>query len=169
MDGDPQFAEASFQVYDSNGSIVTSADAKPGSDSTSVHQGNGIFFIKVLDANAKYALTASAHYAGSDPQPLLGSFGQAAQFQGSGDKDTTTFHISGNIWRVHLQSGGPSEYTSVSVSIMKADGSRVDEVSVEGAQGGTDATTYIYAGAGDYYLHVLDANTTWSATIEQAG
>lgn len=38
---------------------------------------------------------------------------------------------------------------------------------MEGAQGGSQTTSYIYAGPGDYYVKVLSANTTWTVTVEQ--
>ena len=167
LKGDPQYATATFVIYDSNGSRVDSVDASVGSDSSTIHQGNDLFFIEVLVANASYTVTATARYAGPDQTFSIPSMSTAQVFTGDGDKSTPTFHISGSIWVVALQTGAPSEYTSVAAYVYKSDGSEVEELSVEGAQGGQETISYVYSGPGDYYLKFLVANTSFTATVEQ--
>jgi hypothetical protein len=167
--GDPTYADATFYVYASDGSSVDSVGGKPGHDSAVIHQGNDIFFIEVLVANAKYTVTVTADYPGPTQTFAVPKLSNLAVYKGSGDKSTPTFHVSGSIWLISVQTGTTSQYTSVTAYVMKpGSSSDVEEASVEGAQGGSKTISYVYAGPGDYYIKVLSANTTWTVTIEQS-
>ena len=168
LTGDPQFADATFFIYSSSGRRVDSVDAKPGTDSATIHAGKDVFFMEILDANASYKLTVTAKYPGPDDVFSLPAMSPVTVVSGSGDKSSPTFHVTGSVWRITIQTGTPSQYTSVTAYVVKAgETSDTSEASVEGAQGGSTATSYVYAGPGDYYIKVLSANTTWTVTVEQ--
>jgi hypothetical protein len=76
---------------------------------------------------------------------------------GTGYETTQPFKIPSSQWTLSWTITGDPQYASLTFF----------EISVEGAQGGSETVSYVYAGPGDYYLKVLDANTTWTATIEQ--
>jgi hypothetical protein len=167
--GDPTYADATFYVYASDGSSVDSVGGKPGKDSAVIHQGNDIFFIEVLVANAKYTVTVTANYPGPDQTFALPKLSNLVVYKGSGDKSTPTFHVSGSIWLIVVQTATRSQYTSVTAYVMQA-GSKddVEQASVEGAQGGSKTVSYVYSGPGDYYIKVLSANTSWTVTVQQS-
>jgi len=166
--GDAQFGSVTFEIYDSTGTNVDSVDAVPGRDSSTVHQGNDLFFMDILVANARYTVTVTSRYAGPVQAFSVPALKALKVFTGSGDKSTPSFHVSGSLFVVILQTGAPSQFTSVTVYVIDAsNGTQVSEASVEGAQGGSLTIDYVYAGTGTYYLKVLDANTTWSATVKQ--
>lgn len=167
--GDPKYADATFYVYASDGSSVDSVGGKPGQDSATIHQGDDVFFIQVLVANAAYKVTVTANYPGPDQTVAIPKLSNLAVYKGSGDKSTPTFHVSGSIWLISVQTGTPSQYTSVTAYVMRpGSDSSVEEASVEGAQKGSRTISYVYDGSGDYYIKVLSANTTWTVTVQQS-
>jgi hypothetical protein len=167
--GDPKYAEANFYVYSSDGSSVDSVGGKPGHDSATIHAGDDIFFIEVLVANATYKVIVTADYPGPDQIYAVPTLSKLATFKGSGDKSTATFHVSGSIWQIVVQTSTTSQYTSVSAYVMKAGSNDdVEEASVEGAQKGSRTVSYVYSGPGAYYIKVLSANTSWTVTVEQS-
>ncbi|HEV8486752.1 MAG TPA: hypothetical protein VGV87_24625 [Blastocatellia bacterium] len=169
LTGDATYGSASFFVYNSKGDRVDEVlDSKPGTDSSTVHEGKDVFFIEILDANASYKLTVSAKYPGPDQVFTLPAMSPVTKVSGSGSKSSPTFHITGDIWRITVQSGKPSKYTSVTAYVQKSGAdSSLSQASVEGAQGGSKVISYVYEGPGDYYIKVLSANTTWTVTVEQ--
>jgi len=167
--GDPTYADVTFYVYGSDGSSVDSVGGKPGRDSATIHQGNDVFFIQVLDANAIYKATVTAAYPGPDQTFAVPALTRLASHKGSGDKSTPTFHVSGSIWRITVQTATVSQYTSVTAYVQKPGVSTsVSEASVEGAQKGSKTVSYVYEGAGAYYIKILSANTSWTVTVEQS-
>jgi hypothetical protein len=168
ISGDPQYAEANFIVYSSNGNRVDEVGGKPGSDSATIHQGKDVFFIEVLVANATYKLTITSKYAGPDQTITLPAMTTLTTVSGSGDKSSSTFHVTGSVWRIHVHAATVDQYTAVTAYVIPAGStSNVSEASVEGAQGGQDTMSYVYVGPGDYYIKVLSANTAWTVTVEQ--
>ncbi len=166
--GDPQYAQVSFEIYNSNGDHVDSVDATPGTDSASEHQGNDVFFMDILDANAVYNVKVTADYAGADETFSLPAMTKLTTVSGSGDKSSKTFQVTGSIWRIDVHANVVSQYTAVTAYVESAaDNSDVSQASVEGAQGGRDTTSYVYVGPGSYYIKVLSANTGWTVTVEQ--
>ena len=166
--GSATYGSATFFVYDSSGDQVDSVDAKPGTDMSTIHAGKDVFFMEILDANASYTLKVIAKYPGPDQPFALPTMSRVTTVKGSGDKSSPTFHVTGKLWRITVQSGKPSQYTSVTAYVMTAgETSDLTQASVEGAQGGSKVTSYVYKGPGDYYIKVLSANTTWTVTVDQ--
>ena len=81
-------------------------------------RGNDVFFIQVLDANATYTATVTASY-GPAQTFAVPALSRLASYKGSGDKSTPTFHVSGSIWRITVQTATVSQYTSVTAYVQK--------------------------------------------------
>jgi hypothetical protein len=158
LTGDPQYADVTFFVYSSSGDEIDSIDAKPGSGSATIHQGDDVFFMEILDAKAAYTVTVTAKYPGPDQTYTVPPLTRLTTIKGSGDKSSPTFHVSGSIWAMVIQTGAPTRYTSVTAYIYRAsDNSQLSEASVEGARGGSRTISYVHSGPGDYYVKVLSA------------
>ncbi|MHB8507327.1 MAG: hypothetical protein ACYDGR_01595 [Candidatus Dormibacteria bacterium] len=150
-------------------SYVGSADSStPGPGTTTVHQGNGKFYLKILSANSKWTVSIVANYAGADHPATPPAMATVSQFSGSGDQDSPTFQVTGGHWRVHLHIGGGASASAGFFVYPKGETqSYAGDGDVNGDQGGTDVVSYIEAPPGGYYIKLLAANTSWTMTVEQ--
>ena len=99
------------------------------------------------------ALTPLAHVGGtSTPVP---TWHEIARWEGKGLKNTETFHIPSNEWRISWDTM-PGEYGEMNFQIYvhNATGSLAD---VAANVIGEDADSSIMRGAGDYYLTINTA------------
>ena len=84
-----------------------------------------------------------------------------AGWRGNGDKNTEPFQVQGNPWRILLTVRDPRSSTPrLCITVRTLDGGRVD-----GGCYRRDDTTYIYKGAGTYYLDISSADQ-WTVAVE---
>lgn len=91
-------------------------------------------------------------------------------FTGEGIKQTQPFQVTSETWRINYEfqsNTDTADVSSFSATIVNADTNDfVDVVTLESP--GSD-TSFVNAGAGNYYLEISSANATWEVTVQDCG
>jgi len=159
----PEYAGFSFYVYPEGETVSYVCDADfdgVGSDSTVCRGGPGNFYIKVLTANL-----SSWRIEITGP-PAVASL--PATFTGQGYKETPAFHVAGSSFTVKWTTASDSpEYAGFSFYIYP-EGETMSYVCDADFDGVGSDSTVCYAGQGDFYAKVLQANlTSWKLEIKE--
>lgn len=89
-------------------------------------------------------------------------------FTGNGIKDTQSFTVSSDTWRLRYDfesTTGDQQLSSFEMSVYKP-GNTIPESIITLESPGSD-TSYVNAGAGTYYLSIGSANATWTVNVEE--
>jgi len=88
-------------------------------------------------------------------------------FQGSGNKDTEDFTVPVNYWRiVYTTNANNEQYASFSIFVYPSGETAKYVAFVTFNKSGTD-TSYLRAGPGDFWIHVLAANlNSWTIEVQ---
>jgi hypothetical protein len=89
-------------------------------------------------------------------------------FTGNGIKDTQSFTVSSDTWRLRYDfesTTGDQQSSSFEMSVYKP-GNTIPESIITLESPGSD-TSYVNAGAGTYYLSIGSANATWTVNVEE--
>jgi hypothetical protein len=100
----------------------------------------------------------------SAPAPAAKTWQQIIAFEGSSTKNTQTFHVTSNEWRINW-STQPGQYGDMNFQIMVYKGEN-NLVSVAANVIGKGADTSYMRGSGDYYLMINTAQP-YKITIEE--
>jgi hypothetical protein len=89
-------------------------------------------------------------------------------FTGSGIKDTQSFTVASDTWRLRYDFESTTEDQqsgSFEMTVYKP-GNTIPESIITLERPGSD-TSYVNAGAGTYYLSIGSANATWTVDVEE--
>jgi hypothetical protein len=89
-------------------------------------------------------------------------------FTGNGIKDTQSFTVTSDTWRLRYDFESTTEdqqSSSFEMTVYKP-GNTIPESIITLERPGSD-TSYVNAGAGTYYLSIGSANATWTVNVEE--
>ena len=99
--------------------------------------------------------------AAAPSAPPASGWRQVARWQGKGSKVTEPFTVGGRPWRIVFSMRDPSfGNPQVCLVVKRPDGGRV-----EGNCHRQDDTTYVYSGAGTFFLEISSMDE-WTVTVE---
>ena len=105
--------------------------------------------------------------ASSTPTLAQGEWKTIKTFTGSGNKDTEDFTAPVNYWRiVYTTNANNEQYAVFSVFVYPSGETAKYVAFVTFNKSGTD-TSYIRAGPGDFWIHIIAANlSSWTIEVQ---
>lgn len=99
-------------------------------------------------------------------QTAAGQWTTIATFTGSESKDSQDFNVPADYWRIVYTISAANQYSTFYLFVYPSGETKIYVASVTFTQSGTD-TSYIRAGPGGFWLHVIAANlSSWSIEIQ---
>ena len=140
------------------------ADQKtPASDVSYVHE-KGRFYLAIDSFNAKWTVTVEDELPqGVEPvaNVLSTTFTTIKQWSGSATKDTESFTINSNYWRISWNVKGDGAFQ---IFIYDQDN---EQVGLVGDIRSGSGFSYVYSPAGEYHLGIDSSNVEYSLVVEQ--
>jgi hypothetical protein len=133
-------------------------------DTTYVYQGAGTYYLRVSSSD-QWTISIEDNTPGGqaiDPDAGV-SWRRIQSWQGGGARTTEPFVVNGDHWRMAVtMRNSRGSTTQVCVEVR-----RPPDAYIAGGCNQQDATTYVYDGAGTYYLRVSSSDQ-WTIVVEDS-